>query len=758
MTNPVAEGRVENGTVRDTLLPHVLAILDRELSIHNILKQAIRPAVQRLSSDVTATLRGDPSYNEVGQVTSLRPDGNKILTVDYMDTTLPDVVHMDSCLVEPLCYPLLFLHGHKGWGQQDAITTFFKYLASRMLMPDIVDVDHNLMYMPAREGGTHEEPRYLPCSRFQAMSRVGQVYFVDQMSRAIDFQLDWIEKHQDSLFGTSRRPVPALMSEHGDPDGDEEEPDELDAEEQEAGGDARQPILPQAFNGSKKNLKRKALNALAILSEFGKATFFLTMTCNTQWPEITSQLLQGQTAFDRPDITSMVFKHRLQKFLAKLQKGDFYPSAFSTDYIMRAIEFQHRGLPHAHIVFRLKEAPDDESHMDDIIAFVDMMITAEFPLEPVVGSRTEAADRRYLELVSTHNMHKCLVGERGCMRASGCTCRRGYSDDGQLLNNTTFNTSGYPLYKRPAHKDRRVVPHNRSMLMAWDGHLNLEYAASVKVAMYLYKYLYKGPKKVNIDITATDRTVSEISLYLKGRFISSMDAIWRIFGYQMYPPSIPHVRIVKVKTEETLNELLTYGKTCDLAVYFNRPIALAALKYTELFSKYICGVKLPARFQGVSTSSTDYFTIHITVPGSSTVLTLYLFKRAFTKNVTITRMEMLYVYAGEIWYLRLILLNESPRSYKDALTHSRSNNGLPYNTYQEAALAKGYVTDGGEALKTFEEQVGANTSPKELRGLFCVMLIHGFPMMEVYTNIHLQDAIMADYIVSKNGNKGAARN
>ena len=98
------------------------------------------------------------------------------------------------------------------------------------------------------------------------------------------------------------------------------------------------------------------------------------MTCNPEWPEIKRHLLEGQTAFDRPDIVCRVFKHKLMKFLEALRLGKkapgmnkpffngakqvpvgrfkiynrpvYLPLTYSQVYIVKVIEFQKRGLPH----------------------------------------------------------------------------------------------------------------------------------------------------------------------------------------------------------------------------------------------------------------------------------------------------------------------------------------------------------------------------------------------------------------------------
>jgi hypothetical protein len=71
--------------------------------------------------------------------------------------------------------------------------------------------------------------------------------------------------------------------------------------------------LPSSVHGLPPHMTALAKNALALVSEFGFPHVFLTLPCNPKWPEIVSQLLDGQTAFDRTDGTAVVFKSRLDQ-------------------------------------------------------------------------------------------------------------------------------------------------------------------------------------------------------------------------------------------------------------------------------------------------------------------------------------------------------------------------------------------------------------------------------------------------------------
>ena len=59
---------------------------------------------------------------------------------------------------------------------------------------------------------------------------------------------------------------------------------------------------------------------MGIVRSLGKPDLFITMTCNPKWPEITRELLPGQSAADRPDLITRVFNLRLKELLRDLTK------------------------------------------------------------------------------------------------------------------------------------------------------------------------------------------------------------------------------------------------------------------------------------------------------------------------------------------------------------------------------------------------------------------------------------------------------
>ncbi|CAI6374709.1 unnamed protein product [Macrosiphum euphorbiae] len=109
-------------------------------------------------------------------------------------------------------------------------------------------------------------------------------------------------------------------------------------------------------------------DALCIAQTKGKPCLFMTFTCNAQWPEITDNLLPHQQARDRHDLVARVFKCKLKKLMDLLTKSNIFGEVVAWVY---SIEWQKRGLPHAHILIWLK----NKIHPDQY----DNIISAELP-------------------------------------------------------------------------------------------------------------------------------------------------------------------------------------------------------------------------------------------------------------------------------------------------------------------------------------------------------------------------------------------
>lgn len=343
---------------------------------------------------------------------------------------------------EPLAYPLLFPHGTLGWGVIGTGTDV------RWDAPQDVGVDAPTTQM------WHYRARILREPRFQIFGRLANEYLVDMFSRDLESRLNFIRANQPRI----RMEDAALMG-----------VEEINSTEN--------VYLPSSFLGSRRWATEQIADSLAIAAVYGGPTFFITMTCNPEWPEIQSQLRPGQDFTDIPVVVVRVFKRKLALLQKALKK--MFPNAGRQLYSIHSIEFQKRGLPHAHILvkfFRDCVNPRD----------IDIIVSAEIP--------TNAEDASLVKRFMMHN-HPAPDKPRSkyCQREEpdgSRSCRFRYPHPLQEV--TTVDTEGRVHYRRRRPGDEMVVPYCLPLLRKYQCHLNFEVANTSHIFQYLFKYIKKG--------------------------------------------------------------------------------------------------------------------------------------------------------------------------------------------------------------------------------------------------------------------------
>ena len=181
-------------------------------------------------------------------------------------------------------------------------------------------------------------------------------------------------------------------------------------------------------------MHEKTQDAMTYVKTYGRPDLFITFTCNLKWTEISEVLLPCQAANHRHDIVARIFCQKVIKLMGILTKSARIFGKMQCD--MYSIEWQKRGLPHAHILLWLKEKIRP-NQIDDIIF-------AELP--------APREDPKLFEVVKTQMVH----GPSGrfnphspCMDVGNCTKRF----PRELLNETQTGQDGYPLYRHRKPED-----------------------------------------------------------------------------------------------------------------------------------------------------------------------------------------------------------------------------------------------------------------------------------------------------------------
>ncbi|GAU51410.1 hypothetical protein TSUD_413210 [Trifolium subterraneum] len=131
-------------------------------------------------------------------------------------------------------------------------------------------------------------------------------------------------------------------------------------------------VLPSSFTGGRRYMFNNCQDAMSVSKKFGYPDLFLTFTCNPKWPEIQRHMNKSRNyPIYRPDVTCRVFQIKLDQMMADFRKGHFFGRVVASMY---TIEFQKRGLPHAHILLWLDSRDRLQSPES-----IDSVICAELP-------------------------------------------------------------------------------------------------------------------------------------------------------------------------------------------------------------------------------------------------------------------------------------------------------------------------------------------------------------------------------------------
>nr|GEY49825.1 hypothetical protein [Tanacetum cinerariifolium] len=207
-------------------------------------------------------------------------------------------------------------------------------------------------------------------------------------------------------------------------------------------GLSKRIVLPRTFTGSPRYMMQNYQDAMALCRIYDNPNFLITFTSNLKWPEISKMLsyFPGQKSHDRPEIGTRVFKIKLTELLDDLMKKHVFGESRGVVYV---IEFQKRGLPHAHILLWLKEHCKCKT-----LSNIDDVISAELP------SLTDDPDA--YKTVTDYMLHG--PGGKDARNAACTTDRKCVKHFPKQFQAKTFlDEEGYPHYPRRNNKATQTL-------------------------------------------------------------------------------------------------------------------------------------------------------------------------------------------------------------------------------------------------------------------------------------------------------------
>ncbi len=124
-----------------------------------------------------------------------------------------------------------------------------------------------------------------------------------------------------------------------------------------------------------------------------------------------------------------------------------------------------------------------------------------------------------------------------------------------------------------------MVPYNPYLSLLFNCHINVEVCTSVAAVKYLYKYIYKGHDRAQVDVGPVDvvapdgaaptqpRMRDEIKIYQGGWYVSTSKASHHLYGFDLHKE---HPNVVRLAVHLKGRQTILFQKGTDDAAVLNQ--------------------------------------------------------------------------------------------------------------------------------------------------------------------------------------------
>ena len=300
---------------------------------------------------------------------------------------------------------------------------------------------------------------------------------------------------------------------------------------------------------------------------------------------------KGESVQNRPDLVARVFKLKKDQLMRDIKSGQILGKVPAFLWV---IEFQKRGLPHAHLLIILSN--DDRVSCS---ADVDNIISAELPPDPALfpdGSKQRAQAEQLEKIVMQNMIHgPCGKVTPSCSCMVEGKCSKGFPK--KFSEKTVLcPDNSYPEYKRRKPSDggrstvitsngrtltvdnSMVVPYSPFLSLKYNCHINVDIRMSPIASKYLFKYATKGHDRAMVRTEVEDDMLKdEIKEYIDLRSVGSSEASWHLFNF-VIAKKYPAVYALKVHLQDeqqvvfdmaSAQESMEQQRTTELTAFFD---------------------------------------------------------------------------------------------------------------------------------------------------------------------------------------------
>ncbi|KAF7839626.1 uncharacterized protein G2W53_008108 [Senna tora] len=615
---------------------------------------------------------------------------NKSGTLQHIDELHP--------LYLPMQYPLLFPYGEDG------------YRPDTLYRDGSINEDRKQCHVTLRQFFAYKlQERRRDFNMILKAGKLTQQFMIDAFTSVEYQRTSYVRFHQKKLRSENYVTITEIIGKG----------------QVSSSSIGKRVILPSSFTGGQRYSRENFQYAMTICATTGFLDLFITFTCNPKWPELDRLLKElGCKAKDRPDLVSRIFKIKLNMLIKDITNDMLLGKCKSYIY---TIEFQKRGLPHAHILLWLS-AKDKFTTASQI----DLVIFAEIPNRDAHPDLYEAVNNFMIHgpCGPSRKSSPCMIDGR---------CSKHFPK--KFNERTSFDDVGYCKYRRRdtgnvvikngVDLDNRFVVHyNPTLLLRYQAHINVEFCNQSRSIKYLFKYVSKGHDMVTAKISSdsnahVDDMKDDIKHYYDCRYISPCEATWRIFRFDInfreptvkrLPFHLPNQQGIIFQDDDNIDDV----------------VANASVKETKFLAWFEANKCYPAARELTYAQMPIMFVFKVNSR-----------KRCIRKaGYAIGCLYYVPPGLGELHYKRVLLtFVKGPTCFEEI----RTINGVLYPSYKAACYAMGLLDDDREYVDRITE-ASHWSSGVYLRKLFSTLLIHNTISRPEYvwdkTWMHLSDDIL----------------
>ena len=250
-----------------------------------------------------------------------------------------------------------------------------------------------------------------------------------------------------------------------------------------------------------------------------------------------------------------------------------------------------------------------------------------------------------------------------------------------------------------------MVSHNPYLTTKYNAHINVEICATFVSVKYVYKYVYKGHDRAQVDVSKND----EIQKFINARYVSAAESCRILFSFPLHN-EFPHHQSLSVYLpdqqpvyfdgEDQLDNIIDRNQECTtLTGWFE-----ANREYDS--ARQILYIEFPEHFVWVKEREKNYWKI-----------------RERGQGGTIGRIYAISPKDSEKYCLRMLLYHLKGATSFD---HIRTVNGISYSSFREAAYALNLLNDDSEWITCLEE-ASYYKNAASLRNLYAIILVFNNP-------------------------------